>query len=249
MSFAVAAEAYDRFMGRYSLLLAPQLADFADVSAGQLALDVGCGTGALTAELARRLGPESVTAIDPSEPFVAAVRERHPDVSARVGRGEELPFENEAFDAVLAQLSINFMRDLPQGLAEMARVARPGGIIALGDWVSWHDNPLRAFGRSIPASDRPYRLRRRPTRKAYAKVFRELGLRDVERRRLRATVHYESFDDWWLPLTEGVGPSATYAKSLDGDARARLRERCETQLSAGPFVIEAVAVATRAIVS
>jgi SAM-dependent methyltransferase len=241
------AKAYDRFMGRYSVLLAPQLADLAGVSAGQLALDVGCGTGALTAELARRLGPESVTAIDPSEPFVAAVRERHPDVSARVGRGEELPFEDDAFDAALAQLSVTFMRDPSRGLAEMARVTRAGGMIAVVDWVPRLQSPLQPFSRSVPATDRPYR-RRRPGRDGSANVLRELGLRDVERLELHADVRYERFEDWWLPLTEGVGPSATYAKSLDPDARAHLRDRCEARLTAGPFTIEAVALATRAAV-
>jgi trans-aconitate methyltransferase len=67
VSFNVAAEAYDRFMGRYSMPLAPQLADFASVSAGQRVLDVGCGPGALTAELVARLGPAAVAAVDPSD--------------------------------------------------------------------------------------------------------------------------------------------------------------------------------------
>jgi trans-aconitate methyltransferase len=96
MSFAVAPDAYDRFMGRYSVPLAPKLADFASVAAGQRALDVGCGPGALTAELVRRLGPAAVAAVDPSEPFVAAARERHPGVSVQRAAAEELPFEDEA---------------------------------------------------------------------------------------------------------------------------------------------------------
>jgi len=120
MSFDVAAEAYDRFMGRYSRLLSSPLADFASVRSGQRVLDVGCGTGALTSELVIRLGPTAVTAVDPSEPFVAATRERHSEVDVRRSPAEHLPFPNAAFDAALAQLVVHFMKDPVVGLAEMA---------------------------------------------------------------------------------------------------------------------------------
>src|SRR5215203_6335968 len=110
MSFAVAAEAYDRFMGRYSVQLSSGLADLAGVQAGQRALDVGCGPGALTAELVERLGAGHVAAVDPSEPFVAAARERHPGVAVRLAPAEQLPFEDGAFDAALAQLVVHFMK-------------------------------------------------------------------------------------------------------------------------------------------
>ena len=92
MSFDVAAEAYDGFMGRFSRLLSAQMADLASVRAGQRALDVGCGTGALTGELVDRLGPSAVAAADPSEPFVAATRARHPGVDVRRAPAERLPF-------------------------------------------------------------------------------------------------------------------------------------------------------------
>jgi ubiquinone/menaquinone biosynthesis C-methylase UbiE len=105
MSFTVGADAYDRFMGRYSVPLAPQLADFAAVAAGQRVLDVGCGPGALTRELVKRLGPAAVSAVDPSEPFVAAVQERHPGVSVRRAAAEEMPFGDDEFDAALANSS------------------------------------------------------------------------------------------------------------------------------------------------
>ena len=95
MSFDVPADAYDRFMGRYSLLLAPQLADLAGVRAGQQVLDVGCGPGALTAELVARVGPHRVTAVDPSEPFVAAARERHPGVTVLKASAEALPLPDD----------------------------------------------------------------------------------------------------------------------------------------------------------
>ena len=111
VSFFTAADAYDRFMGRYSRLLSPRLADFAGLGAGQRVLDVGCGPGALTAELVARVGAASVSAVDPSEPFVTAARERFPGVDVRVASAEELPFPDGAFDRTLAQLVVHFMAD------------------------------------------------------------------------------------------------------------------------------------------
>ena len=109
VSFAVGADAYDRFMGRYSAPLAPAFADFAAVVDGLRVLDVGCGPGALTAELVRRLGPAAVAAVDPSDSFVAAAHARHPAVDVRRATAEQLPFEDRAFDATFAQLVVHFM--------------------------------------------------------------------------------------------------------------------------------------------
>ena len=114
-------------MGRYSVPLAPLFADLAGVVAGQQVLDVGCGPGALTAELVRRLGPAAVSAVDPSEPFVAAAQERQPGVTVRRAAAEQLPFADGAFDAALAQLVVHFMADPVAGLGEMGRVTRRGG--------------------------------------------------------------------------------------------------------------------------
>src|SRR5690242_3483596 len=119
MSFDVAAESYDRFMGEWSQALAPQLADLADVRAGQQALDVGCGPGALTAELVARLGAENVKGIDPSESFVASIRERHPEVDVLHGAAEALPFAEDTFDVALCQLVVHFMDDPVAGIREM----------------------------------------------------------------------------------------------------------------------------------
>ena len=130
VSFTVDPNAYDRYMGRYSLLLAPQLADLAMVSAGQRLLDVGCGPGALTVELVKRLGAAAVSAVDPSEPFVAAVEARHHGVDVRRATAEELPFQDAEFDATLAQLVVLLMDDPAAGMAEMVRVTRKRGVVA-----------------------------------------------------------------------------------------------------------------------
>ena len=134
MTFDVAADDYGRFMGRFSEPLAMAFADRVEVRPGQRALDVGCGPGALTAELVRRIGAAQVTAVDPSAPFVTAVRARLPGVEVRSGVAEHLPFPDDSFDVALAQLVVHFMTDPIAGLAEMGRVTRPGGTVAACVW-------------------------------------------------------------------------------------------------------------------
>lgn len=154
MSFDVSADAYDRFMGRYSATLSPQLADLAGVTEGQRAIDVGCGSGMLTAELVARLGADAVAAIDPAELFVAAVAERNPGVDVRHGAAERLPFAENEFDVALAQLVIHFMADPVAGLREMARVTRPGGPVAASVWdLAGGRAPITPFWRAAVELD------------------------------------------------------------------------------------------------
>src|SRR5262245_46695200 len=123
------ADAYDWFMGRYSGPLAVPFADFAGLPLDGRVLDVGSGPGALTAELAGRVGPERVTAVDPSEEYVAALRDRQPGVEVVRAPAEDLPFEDGCFAATLAQLVVNVMDDPVAGLREMARVTRDRGVV------------------------------------------------------------------------------------------------------------------------
>ena len=126
--------------------LSGQMADLARSGAGQRVLDVGCGTGALTGELVARLGPGGWRPSDPSEPFVAATRARHPGVDVRQARAEVLPFPDGAFDATLAQLVVHFMKDPIAGLTEMGRVTRPDGVVAACVWDhGGSQGPLRLF--------------------------------------------------------------------------------------------------------
>src|SRR5262245_39957242 len=141
-------------MGRYSLPLAVKFLDLPAPQRGQRALDVGCGTGIVTAELAERLGQEAVAAIDPSPPFLSAVRMRLPHVDLREGHAEELPFDDDTFDLALAQLAVHFMADPAQGIAEMARVVRPGGVVAAAVWdLHGGGSPLTPFWRAAHAFD------------------------------------------------------------------------------------------------
>jgi ubiquinone/menaquinone biosynthesis C-methylase UbiE len=156
MAFAVPADAYDRFMGRYSSLLAPQFADFAGVRPGQRVLDVGCGPGALTRVLVERLGTDEVAAVDPSEQFVAAACERHPGVEVQRAPAEELPFADAEFDGALAQLVVHFMADPERGLSEMERVTREGGVVAACVWDhAGGETPLAPFWKAVHELDPP----------------------------------------------------------------------------------------------
>src|SRR5215207_9495767 len=121
-------------MGRYAPTLAAALADVAGVAPGMRVLDVGCGPGGLTRELATRVGAPRVAAIDPAPQFVAACRERNPGADVREGAAEELPWADGDFDAALSSLVLGFMRDADQGVREMARVTRPGGTVAACMW-------------------------------------------------------------------------------------------------------------------
>lgn len=252
MSFAVAADAYDRFMGRYSVPLAPQLADLAGVAAGQRVLDVGCGPGALTTELVGRLGPDAVAAVDPSEPFVAAARERHPGVDVRLAPAEELPYADDEFDAALAQLVVHFMKDPVAGLREMARITRPGGVVAACVWDhAGGQGPPSLFWEAARDLDQdvPDESKLAGARDGHlAQLFEEAGLREIEESVLSVELEHESFEEWWEPYTLGVGPAGAHVASLDAEQQAQLRDRCRELLPAAPFVLTARAWAARGIV-
>jgi SAM-dependent methyltransferase len=249
VTFAVAADAYDRFMGRYSGPLAPQFADFAGVRGGQRVVDVGCGPGALTTELVGRLGAEAVAAADPSESFADAARERHPGVEVATAPAEELPFEDGRFDAALAQLVVPFMGDAVAGLTEMRRVTRPGGTVAACAWDhGGGQSPLAPFWRAVrdvqpPAVDESVQA---GTREGHlAELLRAAGCGEVEDAALSVRVEHATFDEWWQPFTLGVGPAGALMARLDADAGAEVRERCRELVGDGPVAIPARAWAAR----
>ncbi len=240
-------------MGRYSATLSPQLADLAGVAGGARALDVGCGSGMLTAELVGRLGAEAVAAIDPSEQFVVAVGERHPGVDVRHGFAEHLPFADGEFDVALAQLVVHFMTDPVAGLREMARVTRSGGVVAASVWdLAGGRAPISPFWRAAVALDPGARgeMGVRGGRDGQLlEMFPAAGLGDVSQSELVATVEHPTFDDWWQPFALGVGPAGAYLVGLDDERREALRAACHDHLGDGPFTLPTRAWAVRGTVA
>ncbi len=250
MSFDVAADSYGRFMGRYSEPLGLEFLSFADAQAGQRVLDVGCGPGALTARLVELLGAESVAAIDPSAPFVAAAGERFPDVDVRLGAAEELPYADDSFDASLAQLVVHFMSDPVAGLTEMGRVVRSGGTVAACVWDHAGGlGPLSLFWTAVLDldPDAPHESDLAGAREGHLEeLATAAGLHDIEATLLTVNVAFAGVADWWEPYTLGVGPAGAYVASLDETARQRLLEHCTELLPEPPFTIDASAWAIRA---
>jgi ubiquinone/menaquinone biosynthesis C-methylase UbiE len=246
-----AVDAYDRHVGRYGPELARELVRVTGVRAGQRALDVGCGTGALAVELSKVVGAESVAAIDPSERFVAACQARLPAADVRVGIGEELPWGDAEFDAVLAQLVVDGMNDARQGVGEMRRVARPGGVLTACIWdfergmtllrAVWDsarevDAELaRAFGadKRNPYS-RPQELE---------ELWSITGLERVELGQVEAGADYGGFDDLWYPFANGVGNLGRFHEALDERGRERFKRGAAERLGSpsGPFRLTATA--------
>ncbi len=233
------------------MLLAPQLADLADVSTGQRALDVGCGPGALTGELVMRLGPESVSAVDPSEPFVEAVRERYPGVDVQRASAESLPFPDQVFDVTLAQLVVHFMKDPVAGLSEMRRATRPQGVVAACVWDhAGGQGPLSQFWDAARQLDPELKDESHlpGVREGHlVELFHAAGLRQIEETSLTVSVEHPTFEEWWEPFTLGVGPAGSYTASLDPEQQAELREVIREKLPAAPFVLTARAWAARGL--
>ncbi|MGZ4251221.1 MAG: class I SAM-dependent methyltransferase, partial [Solirubrobacteraceae bacterium] len=207
MSFSVAADDYDRFMGRYSIPLAQRFADFAGVASGVRVLDVGCGPGALTRELVGRLGPDAVSAVEPSESFVAAAKERLPGVAVQQAAAEELPFEDGRFDAALAQLVVHFMSDPGSGLREMSRVTRAGGTIAACVWDhAGGRGPLSHLwdaARELDSSVEGESFLAGARHGHLAELFESAGLHEIRAGVLDVAVQHPTFEEWWEPFTLG----------------------------------------------
>jgi SAM-dependent methyltransferase len=249
VTFAVAAEAYDLHVGRYGARLGEELVRVAGIDAGQRALDVGAGAGALTRVLVDRLGAENVTALEPSETFVAALEARLPGVDVRRGAAEELPFADDEFDAAFAQLVVNFLADPERGVAEIRRVVRPGGVVAACVW----DYPgemtlLRAFWEAAASLD-PEGAAAVDERVVMgfdesgelALLLRRAGLHEVSDGALVVSADYAGFDDLWAPFLRGVGPSGAYATALAAAEQEAFRDEYRRRLGdpEGPFRLSA----------
>jgi SAM-dependent methyltransferase len=241
VSFTSGANQYDRFMGRYSVPLAPVFTDFARLGDDDRVLDVGCGPGALTCELVGRLGSAFVCAVDPSVAFVAAAQDRLPGLRVERAVAEALPFEDRSFDAALAQLVVHFMADPVAGLREMRRVTKPRGVVAACVWDhAGGRGPLGAFWEAARALDADVddESSRAGTRRGHlAELFETAGLRETEETAISVEVGHPSFEEWWEPFTLGVGPAGAFVAGLSATEQEQLRDLCKERLPDESFVI------------
>ena len=241
-AFWTDAESYEAYIGRWSRVAAAMFVEWLTVRSGSTWLDVGSGTGALTQAILDYAEPARITGVDHSRAFVAYARANIPDprVEFEQADASRLTMPDDTFDAVVSGLALNAFPDQPGALAEFARVAKPGGVIAAYLWdFDGEMQVLRCFwdaakwlepGADAASDNDPAFEICRPDRLECA--FKDAGLRTVEIRALDVPAHFRDFEDYWAPLQRGHAPSQQLVASLSEEKRSRLRERLLSTLPA-----------------
>jgi SAM-dependent methyltransferase len=248
-TFRSATDMYGRFVGRYAPSLAAELIRVVGLDSESRVLDVGCGPGGLATALAAVVGQENVSAVDPSQPFVSVCRARLPTADVRVAAAEELPFEEDSFDAAFAQLVVNFMTDPVRGVGEMKRVVGPGGTVAACTWDyrdgmtmlrSYWDAAHEVAPDEAAEFDEGKNMHY-ATLDELTGLWEKVDLEEVQGGKLSVTVDYEDFDDLWAPFPTGIGPAGAFCASLDPDRQRALRTALSRRLGDpdGPFELSA----------
>jgi len=235
--------AYEAYVGRWSRRVARELVAWLDVPAGRDWVDVGCGTGALSATILEHAEPASVMGFDPSESFIGHARSTIPDRRARfaVAPADALPLVGASADVAVAGLVLNFVPDIPAALAEMRRVVRPGGTIGAYVWdYGGGMEIIRRYWEAAatvdPAGVEAVGAELFPICEpgALATAFRTAGLADVADRPIEIEAAFTDFDDFWQPFLSGVGPASGFNLRLDEDRRVKVRQRLHDTLPAAP---------------
>lgn len=255
------AEAYERFMGRWSSILAPLLVDFAGVHDTGRVLDVGSGTGALAFSIAKQRIHCQVLGIDPSKEYIGYADARNPfpgRARFEVGDAQQLRFADAAFENCLSLLVFNFIPDRKKALGELSRVTRPGGCVSAAVWdYGAGMRMLRVFWDAAvtvdPAAEKFDELHMPLCRNGeLGELWKQSGLEQVAERPLDITTRFESFADYWDPFLLGQGPAGAYLRKVDGDRRQALRGEVKRRLAIksenAPFALSARAWAVRGIV-
>ncbi len=233
---------YEQYVGRWSRRVAREFLTWLDLPPSLRWLDVGCGTGALTAAIAERVRPIRLVGIDPSEGFLAKAREQLPGKATfQVGSAVDVPLQDADMDAVVSGLVLNFVPDPVSGLAEMCRVTTPGGTIAAYVWdYAGKMELMRHFWDCAVELNPGARELDEGVRfplcqpAALEHTFRQAGLAATQVVPIDIATPFQDFDDYWSPFLGGVGPAPAYAMSLDAASRDRLRERIRDRVAAGP---------------
>ena len=229
---------YERYVGRWSREVAPRFLEWLDVPAGRRWLDVGCGTGALSAAIVDRCSPASVVGVEPSEGFLQTARAH---LSGRAtfhqGNANQIPLADASVDVVVSGLVLNFVPDPPAALREMVRVSVKSGTIAAYVWdYAGKMELMRSFWDAAvkldPGAAKLDEGVRFPLCRpgALETLFTSAAFQHVESRPIDVPTPFASFDDYWQPFLGGQGPAPAYAMSLDEAARTRLRDSLRARL-------------------
>ncbi|AMS40413.1 methyltransferase domain-containing protein [Aminobacter sp. NyZ550] len=257
------AAGYEQLMGRWSQKLAIPFIDFAGLADGEKVLDVGCGTGSLTFVLAKAANLGEIAAIDFSPVFVAAAQARNTDPRIKISQADAcaLPFPDKSFDRTLALLVLHFVPEAPKAIAEMARVTRPGGVVAATVWDHCGGMPgmrmvvdsLAALGEAGRQLRARYCFQPMMQPGEMKAAFVAQGLSRVEESQLLLRMDYADFNDLWVPIGSGEGPIGKFVATLDQADKARAeaaaRDAYEAGRPDGPRSFANIAWAVRGIVA
>ena len=232
-------QGYDRYVGRWSRVVARDFLLWLGVPPGSSWLDVGCGTGALTGAILAANEPATINGLDLSQAFVdhASGAINDPRVSFGVGSAESLPFDDDSFGAVVSGLALNFVPNSALALTEMRRVTAPGGVVGTYLWdYAGKMEMLRYFWDAAAELDWLAEAADEGARfalchdEALAEAFAGAGLQEVEVRAIDAPTAFFDFDDFWTPFLSGQGPAPAYNMSLAEEKRGELRELIRSRL-------------------
>jgi SAM-dependent methyltransferase len=245
-------EAYDGYVGRWSRAVAAEFVRWLGVDEGARWLDVGCGTGALAEAIVAGARPGRVVGVDPSEGFLGVARARHAGVEFHVGDAREIPLGDHEFDAVVSGLALNFVPEPARAVAECARVAKPGGVVAAYVWdYAEGMEMMRHFWDAAAELDPAAHELDEGRRFAMCgrDGLRELwsGLDEVVVEPIDIPTVFTDFDDYWRPFLGGQGSAPGYAMSLSEEKRSRLRERLRERLGDGEIRLRARTWAVKGI--
>ena len=235
------ADAYERYMGRWGQKVAPLFLQWLDAPTNKSWIDIGCGTGGLTELIAGTCKASSIIGVDTSEGFLEIARDRVKNAEFRVGSADNLNIPSDTIDYAVSGLVLNFLPDAHAALAEMTRVVRPGGSVALYVWdYAGHMQIMRYFfdtailfdARSSEFDDGIKAPICRPL--ALKEAFASTGLINISVNALDITTPFDNFDDYWSPFLGGVGSAPKYCASLEKSIRKKIKAAIKEKLPTGP---------------